>query len=115
MKRALLATLAITALLACSAVAPAATIKRGAINCPQKTKQGPFGNETVLKTRHMSCETARRVVKNHDQQVDISKVNVEGSRYRLGSFRCTVVHTYYESAKAGCRDGQRFFKLDYGY
>lgn len=88
----------------------------GAIHCPvgSSTITGPWNFETVTKAKHISCRTALKVVKAHDQEVEPGLVFSKGSRFRLGKFACKVTAVFYESARSGCHDGPRFFKIDYG-
>lgn len=89
---------------------------REAIRCPvkQNTITGPWNFETVTKAKRMSCRAAVRIVKAHDQDVELATVFAKGNRFRLGAFSCTVTNVLYESARSGCHDRRRFFKIDYG-
>ena len=71
-----------------------------------------FAVATVLRARNMTCRNARRVVRRNGR--DARPKDVEGSHFRLGRFRCTVVFVLEESRLARCRRGERVFRVDYG-
>lgn len=112
MRRVLVLTVAIV----CSWALAQPASGHGTIRCPVKknTITGPWNFETVTKAKHISCRTAVRVLKAHDQDVEPGVEFSKGSRFRLGSFSCRVTNVFYESARSGCHDGRRFFKIDYG-
>ncbi len=89
---------------------------QGAIHCPvgENTITGPWNFETVTRAKGMSCGSAVDVLRAHDQEVEPATVFSKGRRFRLGGFSCKVTRVFYESARSGCHDGRRFFKIDYG-
>lgn len=108
--------LVLIAAIVCLGVVAEPASAHGAIKCPVKknTITGPWNFETVTKAKRISCRNAVKVLKAHDDEVAPGRTFSKGSHFRLGSFSCKVTRVFYESARSGCHDGRRFFKIDYG-
>lgn len=100
----------------CCGLAAEPASAHGAIHCPveKNTITGPWNFETVTMAKRISCGSAVKILKVHDQEVEPGTVFSRGSHFRLGGFSCKVTRVFYESARSGCHDGRRFFKIDYG-
>ncbi len=79
------------------------------VHCPLRPIEGPLGIESVLSARHMSCRSARAVVRRYDDSVPYGS-----HHFRLGPFKCKVRHVGYEDMRAGCKKGRKAFGLDFG-
>jgi hypothetical protein len=66
---------------------------------------------TILSVRDMRCATALGFVRRYGPAAHPGRV---GSRFRLGSFACTVYFVLEEDNKARCVRGRRAFRVDYG-
>ena len=66
---------------------------------------------TILSVRDMRCATALGFVRRYGAAAHPGRV---GSRFRLGSFSCTVYFVLEEDNKARCVRGRRAFRVDYG-
>jgi hypothetical protein len=82
-------------------------------SCPASTfVRGKLaGVATILSVRDMRCRTALTVVRRHGRAAHPGRV---GSKFKLGTFSCTVYFHREEDNKARCVSGHRAFRVDYG-
>jgi hypothetical protein len=62
----------------------------------------------------MRCLTARRAVRSHGRDAGPQAFGPPGSRFRLGTWRCTVYFRREEAHRARCVHDHRAFRVDYG-